>query len=190
MTSHPAVFLDLQGTLGGDGLGNILDFEFFPWAIPAIQCLNSSGLTAIVATNQSQIGRGVLTYAHYLKRVDELQAILAKNHAHLDAFYYCPHTKDQGCDCCKPRPGMLLQAQKDFQLDLATCYVVGDTGAWDILLAKATGSHAVLVRTGLGESSLGEYRHTWAGFEADFIAEDVLEAARWVAKSENHIFQV
>ena len=190
MTLHPAVFLDLQGTLGGDGLGNILDFEFFPQAIPAIQCLNASGLTAIVVTNQSQIGRGVLTYAQYLKRVDELQAILAENHAHLDAFYCCPHTKAQGCDCCKPRPGMLLQAQKDFQLDLATCYLVGDTGAWDMLLAKATGCHSVLVRTGLGENSLGEYRHTWAGFEADFIAEDVLEAARWVAKSENHIFQV
>jgi D-glycero-D-manno-heptose 1,7-bisphosphate phosphatase len=184
MTLSSAVFLDLQGTLGGDGLGNILDFEFFPQAIPAIQLLNSSGLPAIVVTNQSQIGRGVLTYAQYLQRVDELQVILAKNHAHLDAFYCCPHTKAQGCDCCKPLPGLLLQAQKDFQLDLATCYMVGDTGAWDMLLAKAIGCHSVLVRTGLGESSLGEYRHTWAGFEADFIAVDVLEAAQWIVKKE------
>ena len=180
MTFHPAVFFDLQGTLGGDGLGNILDFEFFPQAIQAIQYLNSYGLTTIVVTNQSQIARGRLTYAQYLKRVDNLQEILAKNHAHLDAFYCCPHTKDQGCNCCKPRPGLVFQAQKDFQLDLATCYLVGDTGAWDMLLAKAIGCHSVLVRTGLGESSLGEFRHTWADFEADFIAEDVLEAARWI----------
>jgi len=182
MTSHPAVFLDLQGTLGGNGLGNILDFEFFPQAIPAIELLNSSGLAAIVVTNQGQIGRGIFSYAQYLQRVDELQQVLGNAHLHLDAFYCCPHRRDEGCACCKPRPGLLLQAQQDFQLDLSTCYMVGDTGAWDMLLARAVGCHAVLVRTGLGESSLGEFRPTWADFEADFIAEDVLEAVRWIVK--------
>jgi D-glycero-D-manno-heptose 1,7-bisphosphate phosphatase len=146
--------------------------------------LNLAGLPAIVVTNQSQIARGILTYAQYLQRVEELQRQLSEDQVYLDAFYCCPHSKDQGCSCCKPRPGMVLQAQKDFQLDLSRCYVVGDTGAWDMLLAKATGCRAVLVRTGLGESSLKEYRCTWADFEPDFIAGDVLEAVQWIVKVE------
>jgi histidinol phosphatase-like enzyme len=77
---------------------------------------------------------------------------------------------------------MVLQAQKDFQLDLPRCYLVGDPSAWDMLLAGVTGCRAVLVHTGLGESSLGVYRHTWSDFKANFIAEDVWKLYNGLSK--------
>ena len=69
-----------------------------------------------------------------------------------------------------------------FDLDLLKSYVVGDVGAWDIVLARSVNAKGILVRTGLGESSLGEYRHTWADIEPDFIAQDVLDAVHWILR--------
>ncbi|MFZ9090402.1 MAG: HAD hydrolase-like protein, partial [Planctomycetaceae bacterium] len=69
-------------------------------------------------------------------------------------------------------------------IDLGRSYVVGDTGKWDMLLARKVGSKAVLVRTGLGESSLSEYRHTWQEIDPDYVAEDVLGAAEWIVAQE------
>ena len=114
----------------------------------------------------------------------ELERQLAQEGARLDGVYCCPHGDDDGCDCRKPLPGMLRQAQCDHGLDLCECYVVGDAGAWDMMMARDAGCSAVLVRTGLGESSLAEYRHTWAGIEPDFVADDVLRAAEWIAERE------
>ena len=79
---------------------------------------------------------------------------------------------------------MLLQAQKDLGLDLSECYLIGDRGDADIALARVTGCKAILVRTGLGRSSLGQYRYTWADIEPDYIAQDVLDGARWIVDME------
>jgi len=84
------------------------------------------------------------------------------------------------------KPGMVLQAQRDFGLDLSECYLVGDTGAWDMVLARSVGCRAVLVRTGLGDGSLGQYRNRWADIEPDFVTQDVLDAAKWMVESEEN----
>ena len=175
-----AVFLDLEGTLGGDGFGDILSFSFYPSAIPAIKMLNEAELLAIVVTNQSHISRGDFTYQDFESRMDDLKRQLTERGAKLDAFYCCPHTHEDKCLCRKPLPGMIIQAQKDFDIELSESYMVGDTGAWDMVLARSVGCKAILVRTGLGEGSLGDYRHEWADIEPDFVAEDVLEAVRWI----------
>ncbi len=161
-------------------MGDILDFSFYPVSIPAIKLLNEADLTVIVVTNQSRISKGYFTYNDFERRVDELKQELAEHGAELDAVYCCPHTGEDNCTCRKPLPGMLLQAQRDFGLELTECYLVGDTGAWDMVLARSLGCKAVLVRTGLGEGSLLEYRHLWAHIEPDFVAENVLEAAQWI----------
>lgn len=181
MSMRDAAFLDLQGTLGGEGLGDIMDFSFYPFAIPAIKLLNEANLLVIVVTNQSHISKGLFTYADFERRVDELKQELAGHSAQLDAVFCCPHTPRDDCSCRKPLPGLLLQARERFALDLTRCYLVGDVGAWDMVLARSAGCRAVLVRTGLGEGSLGPYRHLWAGVEPDFVAADVLEAAHWIA---------
>jgi histidinol-phosphate phosphatase family protein len=184
MGGRKTVFLDLQGTLGGEGLGHILDFSFYPFSIPAIKLLNETGLLAIVITNQSHISRGHFTYDEFEKRMDDLKLELAEGGARLDGVYCCPHTEEDNCSCRKPKPGMVLQAQRDFDLDLSKCYLVGDVGAWDMVLARSVGCKAVLVRTGLGEGSLGQYRNRWADIEPDFVARDVLDAAVWIVGSE------
>jgi len=178
--SQRAVFLDLQGTLGGEGFGDILDFVFFPFAISAIKLLNETDFLSIIVTNQSHIAKGYFTINDFDKRIDELKQELVGNVAKIDGVYCCPHGNNDDCSCRKPLPGLIFKAQQDFNLDLSKCYVIGDGGAWDMLLAKNVGSKAILVLTGLGKGSLGEYRYLWADFEPDFVADDVLKAVMWI----------
>jgi histidinol-phosphate phosphatase family protein len=186
MSTGRAVFLDLQGTLGGDGLEDVRDFAFYPVAFPAIWLLNGTFLPVFVVTNQSHIAKGLFSIDDFSRRMDELKRELVEQGANLDGVYCCPHDERENCPCRKPRPGLLLQAQKEFALDLCRCYVVGDAGAWDIVMARAAGCKAILVRTGLGESSLKEYRHLWAEFQPEFIADDVLQAAEWIVQTERN----
>ena len=180
MSERIAVFLDLQGTLGGEGFGDIRDFTFYPFAIPAIRLLNEAGLLAIVITGQSHIAKGYFSYEYFQERTGILKQEIEKRGARLDAVYCCPHDDEDNCICKKPKPGMILTAQKDFDLNLSTCYVVGDVGAFDMVLANLVNCKGVLVRTGLGESSLDEYRYTWADIKPHFVAEDVLHAVKWI----------
>jgi len=184
MPERSAVFLDFQGTLGGEGLGDIRDFSFFPYAGPAVRLLNKTGLLVIVLTNQSHIGQGLMTGPDFMERMSGLRSELAADGATLDGVYCCPHAKEDDCECKKPKPGLALQAQEDFGLDFSTSYLVGDSGANDMVLAREIGCRAVLVKAGLGESSLGEYRHLWDSIEPDFIAEDVLDAVCWILQCE------
>jgi len=182
MSNRRAVFLDLQGTLGGDGLGDIQDFTFYPCAIPALRLFKQSGLMTVVVTNQGHIEKGLLTYPQYEKRIKELQAELDTAGASVDAVYCCPHRTPGICDCQKPKLGMLHQAQNEFGMALDECFVVGDMGSSDMLMARAAGCKSVLVLTGVGKSSMNEFRHTWATVEPDFIAADVLQAAEWIGR--------
>jgi D-glycero-D-manno-heptose 1,7-bisphosphate phosphatase len=186
MNLRKAVFLDLQGTLGGEGLGDVREFRFYPFAFDAIRQLNRSHLLAVIITSQSHIAKGDFSYADFERRMDELNLELNQQGAKFDAVYCCPHGKEDNCSCRKPLPGMALQAHKELNLDLKECYVVGDSGAWDMKLAQAAGCRAILVRTGLGESSLGEYRPLWADMEPDFIADTVLQAVDWIVKKEKN----
>lgn len=183
---HPvrAVFLDRDGTLGGDGGGVHPDeFELYPCAPEAIRLLNAAGGNAIVVTRQSRIAKGLFTLADVERGFQRLQAELARAGAHLDAWYICPH---RGTDhpCCKPNTGLLERAAADFTLELKRCCVIGDTGSADMVMATRAGCKGVLVRTGWGEGSLGVYRHTWPEVEPAHVAVDVLGAVRWVLDGE------
>lgn len=180
--SDKAVFLDLQGTLGGDGLGDIMDFEFYPYSIEAIKLLNDNNILAIVVTNQSHISKGLLTMTDFNNRVDILKSELSSKKAHIDAVYCCPHGRNDNCECKKPKTGMLVQAQKDFNIELSKSYVIGDMGAADMIMANKAGAKGILVRTGVGEGSLTEFRHTWSEIEPDYVADNVLEAVKWILK--------
>lgn len=180
LVSNKAVFLDLQGTLGGDGLGDIMDFEFYPYSIEAIKLLNDNNILAIVVTNQSRIAKGFLTMMDFNNRVEVLKAELSSKNAHIDAVYCCPHGRNDNCECKKPKTGMLVQAQKDFNIDLTESYVIGDMGASDMVMANKAGAKGILVRTGVGEGSLTEFRNAWSEIEPDYVADNVLEAVKWI----------
>ncbi len=182
MNSRRAIFLDLQGTLGDDGLGDIREFTFYSCAFPALRLLNEIGMLNVVLTNQSHIAKGLFTYQQYEERVKELLEELAQAGVGIDAIYCCPHRDSDACACQKPKLGMLYEAQQEFEINLSKSFVIGDMGSSDMLLAHTAGCKGVLVLTGVGESSLNEFRHTWADVEPDFIAADVLQAADWISR--------
>lgn len=156
---HPqrAIFLDRDGTLNKyvGFLRNIDDLELMPDVSAAIKKINNSSYLAIVVTNQPVIARGEVTFDELHEIHNKLETLLGIDGAYLDAIYYCPHHPDKGfegevpelkinCECRKPKPGMLLQAAKDFNIDLSNSWMIGDDKN-DILAGKAAGCHTILI---------------------------------------------
>lgn len=146
-----AVFLDRDGVINKyvGLLRHIDDFELLPGVPTAIREINESGYLAIVVTNQPVIARGDMTYCELREIHNKMETLLGKEGAYLDAIYFCPHHPDKGfegeipelkinCECRKPKPGMLLRAAKDFNIDLKQSYMIGDSER-DILAGKAVG---------------------------------------------------
>jgi len=182
-----AIFLDRDGTLNEEvGYVNHLErFKLYPWTAEAIRLVNQAGYKAIVLTNQSGVARQYMTEALVEQVHQRLRSELEQQGAYLDAIYYCPHHPAApdpvyrvACRCHKPKPGLVEQAQRAFELDLSRSFFVGDKYL-DVELAHAVGAQGVLVLTGYG---LGEYehlRHTWPA-PPDHVTENVLTAVRWI----------
>lgn len=154
-----AIFLDRDGTINKyvGFLRNIDDFELEDNVAKAIKEINELGYLAIVVTNQPVIARGEVTFGELKKIHQKMQVLLGKEGAYLDGIYVCPHHPDSGfpgevkelkidCDCRKPKPGMLLQAAQDFNIDLESSWMVGDSKN-DILAGKNAGCHTCLVNS-------------------------------------------
>lgn len=178
----PCVFFDLQGTLGGPPGGDITEFVFYPCAFEAVRLLRDHGVATAILTNQSHISKGVITQEQADQYADRVLRQLAERDCPVGGIYICPHRDEDGCDCKKPRPALLLRAAQDLCVTPSISYVVGDIGMSDMLLARAVGAKAVLVRTGFGEGSLAEFRHTWEAMEPDYVARDALDAALWALR--------
>ncbi len=150
-----AVFLDRDGTINVEKsyLHRLEDWEWIPGAIDAIRRLNRAGYLVIVVTNQAGIARGMYGEEEVRKLHGQIDAMLASQGAHIDAYYYCPHHPDFGdqiaCNCRKPAPGMILQARDDWVIDLSRSYIVGDKIA-DMEAGLAVGVMPILVATGYG----------------------------------------
>ncbi len=151
------VFLDRDGTLNRyvGFLTDINQLELLPGAAEAVRRINDSGYLAIVVTNQPVIARGEVTVEQLQEIHNKLETLLGREGAYVDAIYYCPHHPHKGyagevpelkidCDCRKPKPGMLLQAAKDFNIDLSASYMVGDSER-DVLSGKNAGCTPVLI---------------------------------------------
>lgn len=182
-----AVFADFQGTLGGDGVDDIRSLEFYPFSVEAIKLLNTNDILVIGITNQSHISKGGLSMEEYLKKLEELKDELRVHNAYFDEVYCCPHTKKDNCKCKKSLTGMIDMAKNDFSFDISKSYVIGDMGMSDMVLAKNIGSKGILVLTGVGRGSLNEYRYTWKDVEANYIAENILEAVKWILNDSNFV---
>lgn len=126
-----AIFFDRDGVLNEE-VGYLWEVDKFKWtdgARDAIKFCNERGILTIVVTNQSGIARGMYTAKDVDTLHDFMQQSLAEVGAHIDAFYYCPHHPefDGECDCRKPKPGMILQACKDFNINPAQAILFGDS---------------------------------------------------------------
>ena len=134
-----AIFLDRDGTLNKSVgfLTNIDDLELLGGVAEAIKKINNSDYLAIVITNQPVIARGEVSLEQLEEIHNKLETLLGEQGAYLDAIYYCPHHPDKGfegerieykidCECRKPKPGLLLKAAKDFNIDLSSSWMIGD----------------------------------------------------------------
>jgi D-glycero-D-manno-heptose 1,7-bisphosphate phosphatase len=181
----PAVFLDRDGTITEEmGYINHLDrVQLYPWAAEAIRKLNRAERPVIVVTNQSGVARGVFTedLLHQVHR--KIGFELAAQKAKVDAIYYCPHHPSGPlqayrvkCQCRKPATGMVLEAARRFQIDLASSFVVGDSYR-DMQLGFNAGARTILVMTGYGRGEYEHHRSRWDRLP-DRIAENLLEAVK------------
>lgn len=152
-----AIFLDRDGTINKyvDFLSNIDEFELLSGVSEAIRKINVSGSLAIVVTNQPVIARGEVTWEELQEIHNKMETLLGQEGAYLDAIYFCPHHPHKGyegevpelkieCDCRKPKPGMLLKAAKDFNIDLKQSWMVGD-GENDIKVGKEAGCQVAYI---------------------------------------------
>jgi D-glycero-D-manno-heptose 1,7-bisphosphate phosphatase len=152
----------------------------FPHAAAAIRRLNEARLPVIVITNQSGVGRGFFPES-LVHTVHELMSKqLAAAGAHVEGVYYCPHTSADGCDCRKPKLGMLERAAREHDLDLQRSFVVGDRYV-DVELAHRASAQGILVRSGYGEGEVAWHAAEWAR-QPDFVAEDLAVAAEWILR--------
>lgn len=151
----PAVFLDRDGTLIVEKhyLSDPDQVALEEGVIDGLSLLRSHGHPLIVVSNQSGIGRGLFT-EHDAQRVNErVAALLGRFGIDVLGWYLCPHSPGTVCDCRKPLPGMALRASRDWQLELAGCYVIGDKQC-DLELADAIGGTGILVTTGHGSDAV------------------------------------
>lgn len=145
-----AIFFDRDGVLNEE-VGYLWEVERFKWidgAREAVKLCNDRGLLAVVVTNQSGIARGFYTAQDVDNLHDFMQRGLSEVGAHIDAFYYCPHHHEGVvenfnvvCDCRKPKPGMILRACKELDIDPARSILFGDSER-DIKAAEAAGLRA------------------------------------------------
>ena len=138
--SRPAIFLDRDGVINYevDLLHRVEQMQLIPGAAEAIRRINQMGYLAILVTNQPVIARNLCSFEELEHIHMQMETLLGHEHAYVNAIYYCPHHPDAGypeerkeykirCNCRKPAPGMLLQAAKDWNIDLENSYMIGDS---------------------------------------------------------------
>jgi histidinol-phosphate phosphatase family protein len=181
-SSAPVVFLDRDGTLNWDPgyLNDPAAMRLLSGVGPAVARLNQAGLKAVLVTNQSGVGRGIISLEALGSIHQRLRELLAESGAWLDGIYACLHRPDEGCDCRKPASGLVAQARRDLGLGTARSFVIGDR-AIDIALARNIGGAAVFVLSGYHPED--EEAHMAAhGLSPDYTAKDLSDAVEWVLK--------
>lgn len=171
--SGPVIILDRDGTVVFDRhyLGDPEGLEFLPAAVTGLRKLHTMGCRFIIITNQSGIGRGILTLEQ-VKRVNAgLEMMMDTIGAPVTDTYFCPHAPDANCDCRKPATKLLLRAAAEHDFDPAQCIVIGDKPS-DIEMGKNVGAKTILITT-------SEFTHG-IDSRADIVVHDLNEAAQWI----------
>jgi len=171
--SRRFVLLDRDGTINEE-VGYVLrpdELRLIPGALEGLAELQGLGLGLLVVTNQSPIGRGLISAGELDAIHDRLGELLADGGVTLDGIEVCPHLPDEGCACRKPGTLMVERAADALGFDPAESWMIGDHGG-DMRLGRAVGARTYLVLTGHGEDEIDG-----AGPDADYIVDDLGEAA-------------
>lgn len=150
------IILDRDGVINQDSdqfIKSPAEWKAIPGSLSAIAKLNCTGFNVVVATNQSGIARGYFS-AETLKNIHQkMEAELVAHHGKIAGIFICPHGPEDNCTCRKPKPGLLLEIAKKFNVKPEEMLSIGDSMR-DILAAKACGAHAILVKTGKGAKTI------------------------------------
>ena len=183
-TLKHAIFLDRDGVIvenRADYVKSIDEVHILPGALEGLAQAARLDCRIVVVTNQSVVGRGLLTEPALLAIHAAIHATIVAAGGRIDAWYFCPHLPEAGCACRKPKPGMLLSAAADWNIDLPASVMVGDT-VTDLQAGQAAGTHGLLVRTGLGHGQTAELAQ--AGLVHVPIVGDLAAAIRRIAATE------
>lgn len=188
ITASKVIFLDRDGTITVEKnfVFKIEEIEFIPGAKEALKILKELGYKLVITSNQSGVGRGIMTE----KQVEEVNNFilgeLEKEGIKVSGIYYCPHLKEENCHCRKPKTGLIEKALQNKYLKLKGSWVIGDKWS-DVLLGKNINGKSILVLTGYGQGEKQKIESNLEIYDWQkpyFIAKDLLEAALFI-KSEN-----
>lgn len=190
MTQRRAIFLDRDGVINAnrpDHVKNWDEFAFLPRTLDALRQIAASDFLVLVTTNQAAIARGLTLDAAVRDIHTRMVAQVTSAGGRIDAVYFCPHHPDENCDCRKPRTGLYTQGAREWDIDLARSYVVGDAMA-DIVAARAIGAAPILVLTGRGneqhEALKANNHRSDLGHSGYYVAGDLLDAVEWIWRKE------
>jgi len=171
------VILDRDGVINYERSGcvrSVAEWEPIPGSLEAIAQLTRAGFKVAIATNQSGLAKGLLTVAELEQIHQKLSDEVVRLGGKIQGIFYCPHDSDSGCDCRKPRTGLLDAIEAHLGADLAGAPMVGDS-LKDIQAAKAKGCQPVLVRTGKGTQT-ETTTLLWPHYGVDTLIFDDLKA--------------
>jgi D-glycero-D-manno-heptose 1,7-bisphosphate phosphatase len=154
--SRPAIFLDRDGVVNEnrpDYVKSWAEVAFLPGVFDALRRLAGTDLAVVLITNQSAVGRGIISREEATRINQLVVETIRTQGGRVDGTYLCPHHPDANCECRKPRPGLLLQAADELDLDLGRSYVIGDA-ITDMQAADAAGVRGILVLTGRGQEQV------------------------------------
>ncbi len=177
---RPAIFLDRDGVIienRDDYIKSWAEVEILPGALAALAALKTTRFAVVIVTNQSAVNRDFMSLGSLHDIHQRLQTAVEEAGGQIHAIYFCPHRPNEGCDCRKPQPGMLLQAAAALDLDLGRSFLVGDA-ITDLEAALAAGVQPVLVRTGRGRAHaalLDTQTHTICP-----VVDDLRAAISWI----------
>jgi D,D-heptose 1,7-bisphosphate phosphatase len=186
LNKQKAIFLDRDGVINEEVsyLHRPEQLELIEGSAEAVKKLNDSDYLGIVATNQSVVARGLCSEKDVAQIHKKLDALLGDKHAFLDGIYYCPHHPERGfegenkqykieCECRKPKTGMILHAENDFNIDKEKSFIIGDSTA-DIMTGINANLKTILVKTG----NAGKDKKF--DCSPDFIFENLKEAVDFI----------
>ncbi len=189
---RPAIFLDRDGVLIENRDHYVRswdDVAFFAHTFEAMRRAAAWPHAFVVVSNQAGVGKGLIDNAEAEAINLRVAATVVEQGGRIDRAYFCPHRADAGCDCRKPRPGMLLRAARELDLDLARSWMIGDN-VTDMQAGSAAGTRCMLVRTGLGEGQLAA-RQEAAPETASFdIADNLADALDRIARTMTHTLEL
>jgi D-glycero-D-manno-heptose 1,7-bisphosphate phosphatase len=190
-SAAPVVILDRDGTVVIDReyLADPAGLEFEAGAAEALRLLQGRGFRLVVVTNQSGVGRGFFSLREVEAMNRRLLDMAASIGVRLAAIYYCPHAPEAGCDCRKPGQALMNQAAADLGFDPAASFVVGDRDS-DVEFGRRAGARTVLIAKEAPSPPPPDspgHAPGPASSAADFVARDLLEAARFIVDAKADI---